>query len=258
MPATPVRVVRRLGDRAGDVGAVALVVVRVGVVVDEVPAGHEVRPGEVGRLAEAAEALVGDSGVDDRDHDRGIAPGLTAQAPSTRMLPAGPGSRSSTGSGRRVVRRDVQGVGDPVRVRVAHARIAAERVHDLPHATPGHREHVERVPKAVSLHRRALAQAAHDLRRLRVRHGVVEADDDAIRHVLGLALREVPSEDAGFLCVRRRCPDQHETAVGMAQAFFMAWPPSSLCVTPQARQCTATEGEPERHPGHDTNAWSAA
>ena len=47
------------GDRAGDVRAVAVGVLRVGVVVDEVVAGHE-PAGEV-RMAEV------DAGVDDRD-----------------------------------------------------------------------------------------------------------------------------------------------------------------------------------------------
>ena len=47
------RVAGALGDRAGDVGAVAVVVVRVRVVVDEVPAADEALLREVGRAAEA-------------------------------------------------------------------------------------------------------------------------------------------------------------------------------------------------------------
>ena len=47
----PDAVVGGLGDRRGDVGAVAVAVVGEGVVADEVVAGDEARAGEVGRSA---------------------------------------------------------------------------------------------------------------------------------------------------------------------------------------------------------------
>jgi hypothetical protein len=54
-----------LGDRAGDVGAVAVEVVGVGVAVDEVEALEEVVE-QVGRAPEAAVPRVGDAGVEHR------------------------------------------------------------------------------------------------------------------------------------------------------------------------------------------------
>ena len=63
-------VVRDLGDRAGHVGAVPVVVERLGPVVDEVPALGEARALQVLDLLEAlAEVAVRDARVDDRHRD---------------------------------------------------------------------------------------------------------------------------------------------------------------------------------------------
>ena len=63
-------VVGLLGDRPGDVGAVAVAIERQAAVVDEVMAFDELARGEVGAAAEAAaERAVGDAGVEDRDRD---------------------------------------------------------------------------------------------------------------------------------------------------------------------------------------------
>ena len=56
-----------MGDRAGDVRAVAVVVVGVRVVVEEVVRIGERCPREVRRPFEVAEVLIGDAGVDDGD-----------------------------------------------------------------------------------------------------------------------------------------------------------------------------------------------
>ena len=59
-------VVGALADRAGDVRAVAVLVVGEAVVVDEVVAAHEVAAREVGRAAEAPAVGVRDAGVEHR------------------------------------------------------------------------------------------------------------------------------------------------------------------------------------------------
>ena len=73
-------VVRGFSDDGGHVGAVAVVVVGVGVVVDEIVAREECRSFEVRRLPVGATVLVGDSGVEDGDGD-GAAPLLDAPDP---------------------------------------------------------------------------------------------------------------------------------------------------------------------------------
>src|SRR5262249_52057993 len=60
-------VVRRLRDRAGDVRAVALIVVRVLVRGDEVPAGDALGVGEIAALVVRTVRLARDAGVDDGD-----------------------------------------------------------------------------------------------------------------------------------------------------------------------------------------------
>ncbi len=60
-------VVGGLGDRRGDERAVAVVVVGVGFVGDEVIAAHELVGAEVGRAAKAPAVGVGDAGVEHRD-----------------------------------------------------------------------------------------------------------------------------------------------------------------------------------------------
>src|SRR5262249_36905308 len=62
-------VVGRLRDRAGDVGAVAVIVVGMLGIVHEVIALGEPGLGQIRNLVEALPVLVGDAGVDDRDHD---------------------------------------------------------------------------------------------------------------------------------------------------------------------------------------------
>jgi len=61
-------VVGGLGNGAGHVGAVAVVIVGVAVAVHEVIAGCERRAGQVGSFREASVVLVGHAGVDYRHH----------------------------------------------------------------------------------------------------------------------------------------------------------------------------------------------
>jgi hypothetical protein len=64
----PDAVVRRLRDRASDVGAVALIVVGVLGLVHEVEARHALRVGEVCPLRERPVVLAGDAGIDHGHH----------------------------------------------------------------------------------------------------------------------------------------------------------------------------------------------
>ena len=97
----PDAVVRRLGDRAGDVRAVAVLVVAGSASwLDEVVALDEARLAEVGRLAEAAAVGVGDAAVEHGDGDAAAA----GRAGVDRVLPGDGGvdavarRGSSTGS----------------------------------------------------------------------------------------------------------------------------------------------------------------
>jgi len=67
-------VVGRLGDGARHVGAVAVEVVGCGVIVDEVPARHETRGGEILHPPDAFAIAVGDTRVDHGNDHRGVAP----------------------------------------------------------------------------------------------------------------------------------------------------------------------------------------
>ena len=87
------RVARALGDRPRDVGAVAVLVVGVGVVVHEVVAVDEPDRREVGRAAEAGVAGVGDAGVQHGD-DHALAagaPDVDQVLPGVRRVHAQPG-----------------------------------------------------------------------------------------------------------------------------------------------------------------------
>ena len=145
-------VVRALADRAGDVRAVAVLVVREAVVVHEVVAVHEVVLAEVGRPAEALARGVGDARVQHRDHDALAAAPLdvdqvlprvgrvhahAGQEVPLQLLPAALGAR---GAG--VVRHEGRDPGDLVgrrggdlgeRAQLAHrgghALVVADRQH---------------------------------------------------------------------------------------------------------------------------------
>src|SRR6185295_5092212 len=91
-------VVGLLGDRPGDVGAVAVFVERHAVVVDEVVALGELAGGEVGAAHEpAAEVAVGDAGVEHGDgHAFGSRPTEFGQvAPGPYRVDAAGGDRDA-------------------------------------------------------------------------------------------------------------------------------------------------------------------
>ena len=94
-------VVGLLGDRPGDVGAVAVAVERQFGLVDEVVALDELAGGEVGAAAEAAaERPVGDPCVEDRDRDPLAARVLDRRSGFPRRRPrrSRPGRPAAAGS----------------------------------------------------------------------------------------------------------------------------------------------------------------
>ncbi len=159
-------VVRRLGDGPGDVRAVALVVVRLGRVVHEVPPALAACPREIGPAREGPLVEAGDAGVDHGDRDAlsaGVAP---------RLLRADPAQVPLLARVERVVRDERlpvhrHGFG------VLHARVARHRVDDgvlAGRIDVGDFELVVRAaPRAVRTHRDAVLRTDRlDLRRARV------------------------------------------------------------------------------------------
>ena len=145
-------VVRALADRAGHVGAVAVLVVREPVLVHEVVARHEVAAREVGRPAEAPAVRVGDAGVEHRDGGAAAArmpeveqvlPGVGrvdargGEEVPLQVLPAAVAAgaariaRDEGGQVRAGVRRGGRDLGAPPQLahRVGHALAVADRQH---------------------------------------------------------------------------------------------------------------------------------
>ena len=91
----PKRLFGLLGDHAGDERAVPVAVVRVGVVVDEVVALHELEAAEVRRAAEAPAVRVGDARCRARRRSRRLPPGAPSAIrfahASGAPMPNGPG-----------------------------------------------------------------------------------------------------------------------------------------------------------------------
>ena len=133
----PDAVVRRLGDGRRHVRPVPVVVLGVGVVVDEVVALDEARPEQVGRAAEAPAVGVGDARVEHRD-DRPAAAGpadVDEVLPRPRRVDADAREEVPLdllpAAGRvepaRVVGDVAARAGDPRRLRALDARHAAQR-----------------------------------------------------------------------------------------------------------------------------------
>ena len=130
------RVAGALGDRPRDVRAVAVVVVRVGVVVDEVVAVDEPVAEKSGERRKRAAAGVGDAGVQHGDHHAlaAGAPDVDQVLPGVRRVHARagqevplqrlPAARRAAGAG--IGRDEAGGVRDVARRGAQHARPAAQ------------------------------------------------------------------------------------------------------------------------------------
>jgi hypothetical protein len=163
----PARVVRRLGDGAGDVRPVAVLVVGVRVAVDEVVAGDEARLLEVRRAAEGPPVRVGHAAVENRDGDAAPAraPGVDQVLPGLRRVdavarPEVPLDRLPAGADAGVVRHERRGARHGVRRRVRDA-IPALEAPDRPGDVVDALQHPRRLALALDHD-----LAGHDLGRL--------------------------------------------------------------------------------------------
>ena len=166
-------VVRALGDRRRHVRAVAVDVLGVRIVVDEVPARDEARVVQVGRVATARSVRIRGTGVEDRDHDAAAAraPSGDQIRPRGRRVDAERAGEVPLHLGPAAGRRSATGiVGDEVGDMGAHVRDGVldvgplaqpvQRLADVLH--PEHARVVERRRHGARMEARRPRPVAHD------------------------------------------------------------------------------------------------